>query len=384
MTSKAKIFDQYFTPVKLADKLIAAFTIPTPNHIGDFAVGDGKLLCAAQKRWPSIKCTAIDIDEDVVNKLKANYTSWKTNVCDFTNIDARNKLLTKRKKNIQLPAIALNPPFSIQKGKVRVRTVFIGKISVRCSPALAFIVDALPYLCHGGQLVAIVPQGVIQNTQDAKARELLARHYGFEVVELISQAGFSHCAPRTAIVRFTSGLNNSVSDSEDTKIERAIIPARLLRGSISNTIVKHSEHPASLPFIHTTDLLDGQLRGPKKNIFLSDVVFATGPAVLMPRVGKPNVNKLALLPTGMTAVLSDCVMAVECLNNRDSYTLHRLLVTNWPSLEQSYGGTCARYISVSNLIDFLTKIGYQSIPCLKELKTTTKCLEEEIEATLAA
>jgi predicted RNA methylase len=383
MTTRAKIYDQYFTPTKLADKVIAAFTIPIPNQIADFAVGDGKLLCAAQRRWPAVRCTAIDIDEEVITSLKAAYPNWQAHTCDFTDAEARKKPLTKRKSIIRLPAIALNPPFSIQEGKVRVRTVTIAGTAVRCSPALAFIVDALTYLEEGGQLVAIIPQGPLFNAQDAKARQLLQEHYGFEIVELISQAGFKNCTPRTAIVRFTAGVRIAVV-AEANEAADETLASRLLRGSISNTKVESSEHSLSLPFIHTTDLVGGKLCGPKKRIFLSDVVFATGPAVLIPRVGKPNINKIVLLPTGMKAILSDCVIAVECLTTREAESLQHRLRINWTALEEAYGGTCARYISVDGLSNFLQQLGCQLLLSIKELREEAKKSRKVRKDELAA
>lgn len=387
MTNRAKIFDQYYTPDTLAERVVAAFTIVNPKHIADFAVGDGRLLRTAEKKWPSIRCTAIDIDEDTIITLQGCYSKWKAFICDFTDAEAREAILTKRSRKVLLPAIALNPPFSIQRGKVRVRTVCVAGTTVRCSPSLAFVVDALSYLNRGGQLVAIIPQGPLFNDLDAEARRLLKRYYGFEIVELIPQdeAGFKDCEPRTAIVRFTAGVDTTLTVSApeelvNDKLKPCSQQTRLLRGSISNSRVTSNNHPLSLPFIHTTDLSAGKLKGTKKHIFKSDVTFATGPAVLIPRVCKPDVNKIVLLPVGMEAVLSDCVIAVECLSLSDAAKLQNHLVNNWSLTEQIYIGTCARYVSVSGLSAFLNDIGCELLPCLKELRRSNSISEVVIAA----
>ncbi len=390
MTSKAKIFDQYYTPDKLAERVIAAFTIVDPKHIADFAVGDGRLLRTAQKRWPSIRCTAMDIDEDTIITVQSCYPKWKSFVCDFTNAEARKPLLVNRKRTLRLPAIALNPPFSIQRGKVRSRMVSIAGVTVRCSPSLAFVADALAYLSSGGQLVAIIPQGPLYNDLDAEARQLLQHHYGFEIVELIPQAGFKDCEPRTAIVRFTAGNSSTLITvpvkNVDDEPKLCSLQTRLLRGSISNSRVESHDHPLSLPFIHTTDLAGGKLNGTKKRIFKSDVEFATGPAVLIPRVCKPDINKVLLLPMGMEAVLSDCVIAIECLTPTDSEKLQSYLINNWSLTELIYVGTCARYVSVSGLTAFLKNIGCELLPCLKEIRRKVlqyDLLAEETKAVCA-
>ncbi|MET4107661.1 hypothetical protein [Hymenobacter sp. UYP22] len=384
MTSKAKTFDQYYTPDKLAERVIEAFTIVNPKHIADFAVGDGRLLWTAQKKWPSIRCTAIDIDEDAIITLQGCYPKWKAFICDFTNTEARKPILTIRNRTLRLAAIALNPPFSIQRGKVRYRKVNIAGTTVRCSPSLAFVVDALAYLSPGGQLVAIIPQGPLYNDLDVEARQLLKRHYGFEIVELIPQAGFKDCEPRTAIVRFTEGVSIKPEFiALEAPVNDILAPcnlqARVVRGSISNSRVESSDHPLSFPFIHTTDLATGKLDVTKKRIFKSDVEFATGPAVLIPRVCKPDVNKVVILPVGITAVLSDCVIAVECLTLSDAEKLRNYLVSNWSLTEQIYVGTCARYVSVSGFSTFLVSIGCELLACLKGLRRSIKTQEVLVE-----
>jgi hypothetical protein len=389
MTTKAKIFDQYYTPDKLAERVIAAFTIVNPKHIADFAVGDGRLLRTAQKKWPSIRCTAMDIDEDTIITVQGCYPKWKSFICDFTDAEARKPILVYRNRTLRLPTIALNPPFSIQQGKVRSRKVCIAGTTVRCSPSLAFVVDALAYLSKGGQLVAIIPQGPLYSDLDANARQLLEQHYGFEVVELIPQAGFKDCEPRTAIVRFTEGVSlvpvaGAPGGAVDEVQKPCALQSRLLRGSISNSRVESSNHPLSFPFIHTTDLAAGELNGTKKRIFKSDVEFATGPAVLIPRVCKPDVNKIVLLPLGMDAVLSDCVIAVECLSLSDAEKLQNHLVSNWSLTEQIYVGTCARYVSVSGLSTFLQDIGCELLSCVKELRKNLSIPDMIVEVIAAA
>jgi hypothetical protein len=161
-----------------------------------------------------------------------------------------------------------------------------------------------------------------------------------------------------------------------------MLKTRLLRGSISNSGVESSTHLLSLPFIHTTDLVAGRLHSPKKRIFKSDVVFATGPAVLIPRVCKPDINKVVLLPVGMTAVLSDCIMGIECLTLCDAEKLRNQMTENWSEAEMIYVGTCARYVSVDGLKAFLEKSGCELVSCLKELRNTSAIAIEEQEAVL--
>ena len=370
MTSQAKEFDQYFTPPELAAKLIQSVTVAVPARVGDFAAGHGELLRAAEARWPVTRCVALDIDPEVVAQLKSSHPAWHTRHCDFTDSQSRDQALRLRGKTLQLPVIVLNPPFSVRGGASR-RVLIAGHLT-RCSPALAFIVEALAYLKHGGQLVAIVPHGVVQGEKDAAARRLLGQHYGLEVVELFARSSFAKCTPRTAIIRLTGGVAPGPEPVESQSILPAdALTASLLRGRQSNTLVLHSNKRSRLPFVHTTDLGGGVLHKTHKQIAASDLPPVHGPAVLLPRVGKPAVDKIVLFPPGATAVLSDCVFAIECYCEHDTERVHALLTTNWPSVEAAYGGTCARFISVEGLRELLHRLGCRILPYGQRIKDQT-------------
>lgn len=367
MTSRAKEFDQYFTPPELAAKLIRAVTVAAPARVGDFAAGHGELLRAAEARWPAARCVALDIDPEVVAQLKGSHPAWHTRYCDFTDAQARGRALRLRGRTLQLPVIVLNPPFSVRGGASR-RVPIAGHLT-RCSPALAFIVEALSYLKHGGQLVAIVPHGVVQGEKDGAARRLLSQHYGLEVVELFARSAFAKCTPRTAIIRLTGGvaIGPALEEKQAMLPDDALI-ASLLRGRQSNTLVLHSNKRSRLPFVHTTDLGGGVLHKTHKQIAASNLPPVHGPAVLLPRVGKPAVDKIVLFPPGATAVLSDCVFAIECSCEHDAERVHALLTSNWPTVEAAYGGTCARFISVEGLRELLQQFGCRILPYGQRIK----------------
>lgn len=370
MTSRAKEFDQYFTPPELAAKLVQAVTVNAPARVGDFAAGHGELLRAAEARWPVTSCVALDIDPEVVVQLRGSHPEWHTRYCDFTDAQSRDQALRLRSQTLQLSVIVLNPPFSVRGGTSR-RVPIAGHLT-RCSPALAFIVEALAYLKHGGQLVAIVPHGVVQGEKDATARRLLGQHYGLEVVELFARSAFARCTPRTAIIRLTGGVAPGPIPAESQAVLPAdALTASLLRGRQSNTLALHSLKRSRLPFVHTTDLGGGVLHKTRKQIAVPHLPPVHGPAVLLPRVGKPAVDKIVVFPPGATAVLSDCVFAIECNCEHDAERVHALLTTNWPTVEAAYGGTCARFISVEGLRELLHRFGCRILPYGQRIKDQT-------------
>ncbi|WP_210522156.1 DNA methyltransferase family protein [Hymenobacter terricola] len=375
MTSRAKDFDQYFTPPELAATLIQAVTVAHPIRVGDFAAGHGELLRAAENRWPATKCIALDIDPEVVLQLKTSHPTWRTRCCDFTDEAERTRAMLSRGRVLQMPVIVLNPPFSCRGGSSR-RVPIAGQ-TTRCSPALAFIVDALKHLQSGGQLVAIVPHGVVQGEKDATARGLLRQYYGMEVVELFARSAFAKCTPRTAIIRLTAGLAPAsvVVAESSQRPEANVLTASLLRGRQSNTLVLHSRKRNLLPFIHTTDLGQGLLHRTRKQIAPSDLPQAYGPAVLLPRVGKPTADKIVLFPAGAIAILSDCVFALECGSEQEAEQLQSLLISEWPKVEAAYGGTCARFISVEGLRKLLHGLGCYILPYGQRIQEFRVCAE---------
>ncbi|MEQ9414564.1 MAG: hypothetical protein RIF39_12075 [Cyclobacteriaceae bacterium] len=81
-----------------------------------------------------------------------------------------------------------------------------------------------------------------------------------------------------------------------------------------------------------------------------------GPAVLLPRVGKPTKSKICILESESTVILSDCVLAIETLTINDAVNLQKTIIRRWASFSQMYQGTGAKYTTVKKLEIFLSKV----------------------------
>jgi len=119
-------------------------------------------------------------------------------------------------------------------------------------------------------------------------------------------------------------------------------------------------------FVHSTELVNGQVTLTRGGIKGERTV--TGPAILIPRVGRPSSAKICWLEAGTEVVLSDCVIAVQAQRGSDLESLRDWLSSNWPMLEAQYVGSCARYITVLRLRDLLAKA---VIPAVVPLQTAT-------------
>ena len=82
----------------------------------------------------------------------------------------------------------------------------------------------------------------------------------------------------------------------------------------------------------------------------------SAPCVLIPRVGKPDVQKVVVYRGG-EAVISDCFFALECTTETDADEVRRLLADRWTELAAAYSGACAPYLTKQKLRVLLADIG---------------------------
>lgn len=352
-------YDQYFTPSTLAEELVGFVTLENVATVADFAAGDGELLRAAAGRWNGVKLTATDVDPGVVGSLKRRYPGWSVSRCDFTNSRSRARADALRGREASFDVVVLNPPFS-QRGGTRFATVIEG-VTYESGPAFSFILQSLRYLRPGGQLVAIIPYGALHSEKDEVARGAVSARYGLDVVRTCERGTFRAGTPRTAVVRVGLGpeLTGEALPPPQGRVETAF-EVSLQRGSLP--VHRSVAEEGVLPLVHTTELREGavtvgSLWAPQGSRSI------VGPAVLIPRVGKPLRKKLALLERSRGPVaLSDCVLAVECSEEGLAERVLRALHRRWETVERAYGGTCARYITLKALSQLLVEAGFRVLP----------------------
>jgi hypothetical protein len=114
-----------------------------------------------------------------------------------------------------------------------------------------------------------------------------------------------------------------------------------------------------IPLIHTTDLNAQRVDLGNRTIDISRACLREN-AVLIPRVGRPTPLKVCLVNPKGPVALSNCIMALKCQRKKDATVLHRVLLKNWSSLSQVYGGTCAQYLTLSQVRQFLHTLGFQT------------------------
>ncbi len=348
--------DAYYTPQWLAEALIAASSKRRANVVADFAAGDGALLRVAQNRWKDATILASDLCETSVRKLRRKHKDWHCVKCDFLNKQSRDRSNSLRELLGGIDQIVLNPPFSCRGGAVF--TVDSPHGQVKCGRALAFVIASLEFLRPRGELVALLPSNVLSSQKDSNAIEYLKENFNLKcnTAYSLSNRDFQGCSVRyllmtlfsreKAVVKFRIKLKRKPIGLQKT------LRIRIVRG----TSQMHDLPEVGRTLVHTTDMRDHrvELNGHCGHPGRPSII---GPAVLLPRVGAPRIDKACLYLRKKRVVLSDCVIGLQCNSADDARGLLFALNDNRDMYESMFSGTCAPYLTVKRLTDLVQKLG---------------------------
>lgn len=358
--------DRYYTPARLAKKMVWSVEKKQRGYIADFACGTGQLLSAASKRWPKSRLVATDICKSTITSLRRREPRWNISQCDFIKDSSRNRCKTINNIEDNVSLALLNPPFSC-RGSSRVKTV-LGDEIVYSSIAMAFVLNSTRYLTKNGQIIAILPQGCLNNDRDKHAWKYLQNIGQVEIIRANGHRIFAGCSARTVIMRFSKMGNNQPGKELHRKYNNTIdgkltidmqnIRMTLIRGNIPMYSINGNQSKKFIPLIHSTELQNGSVLKPQHSSSLIHKQIS-GTFILLPRVGKPKKSKIALYRSKIPFTISDCVMAIRCANMREAKKAYQRLFEHWHHVEERYNGTCARHITIRSLGELLQSLGFQ-------------------------
>jgi tRNA1(Val) A37 N6-methylase TrmN6 len=342
--------DSYYTPEILANQLVNYVQKENISTVVDFCVGEGELLRAAFKRWPNAKYFGIDISDKAISKVKKNHSNWILSKCDFLKPDSRYKttVIKKNKKGFDL--VLLNPPFSCVGGSVF--RVQLDSDYYNVSTAMFYLVESIKHLSSHGTLFAILPISTAYSQKDRTIWHKLKRDYNLRLLEELSINHFKNCSPSVILVSINTTSNStSKTLSSFKQLSNDLTGLATFRGKISMHTLNGNSKQGDL-LVHSTNIRNNQLENLvfKSNMKISKI---TGPAVLLPRVGLPNSQKICIIKQKETYALSDCVIGIKTISNNDAIELKNLLIKNWKNLSSLYKGTGAKYITIERLEEFL-------------------------------
>jgi hypothetical protein len=347
--------DQYFTPAEVAQRIIRSLDCKAPGRVADFAAGEGSLLAAVRDRWPESMLYATDLDVGSVRRLRKRFKEIWARTCDFLEQHNHRGQLLHSLRGV-LPLILLNPPFSSRGGTKF--PVTIGGKQLSCSKALAFVAESVKYLSPDGTLIALLPSSCFTSDRDKEAIEALVERFQLSELRNVSGFLFTGCSvevrcvslrPRNQSLR----VNGHVVRQFRPKI--IVSGVRIFRGRLSMCNVLPSRSLAAAHLVHTTDLRENTVR--MSSVRVQEKFKLRGPAVLIPRVGRPNKTKVALYSLRNAAVLSDCIIAIQAATIEETRVIFSRVQSRWSLIEKLYAGSCAKYLTLSKMRLALLQMG---------------------------
>ncbi|WP_163151261.1 methyltransferase [Bradyrhizobium uaiense] len=372
--------DKHYTPKDLASAIVRDLACRAPKRAADFAAGEGSLLNAIRERWPNTPLVATDLSQSAVNKLRKRFRNAKAERCDFLDSTSRSQVVSLSSNRKKFSLILLNPPFSNRDGKTWPQQV--GRQAVACSRALAFVIASLPYLSRKGQVVAILPSSCLTSQRDASARAAILESYHIRILRSKKNVQFEKCSVEVVVIAIS---RRSVSDVSQSDINRLAAPSgdvttQLAKNSINASIFRGtipmsgcSTMPkGGIALVHTTDLNEGSIRLSSLRVSAEVSSSTTGPAILMPRVGRPNSKKVCLYLSSERVALSDCILAVKFNSIAAAKLVYALLSSHERRLLDSYVGSCAKYLTLDGLRLMLNSLGVATEVCRADQAATSK------------
>lgn len=351
--------DDHYTPVELARIVIKHVGMRQPKIIADVAAGEGSLLLQAERRWPSARIVATDIDRGAVSHLlRARKHRWKVGRCDFLVANSRAASRPLRDVRGQVNLLLLNPPFSCRGGSYRIVDLVDGPL--RASVSMAFVLVGLEYLSPRGQAVVILPAGSLYNKKDEAAWMCIQKRFAVQDLAHWNKKAFPGCAASSVLVKLTphgSADRAAFSSERGSPRRRARKPqssAVIVRGTCPiHEIPKDATGPR---LVHYTDLRDARVvlnghRGDGAHRCIA------GPAVLIPRVGRITPDKVTIFTSTRRVMISDCVIGLKTHSARTARQLRKLLIDNFGLLAGEYLGTGAPHITLQRLRDAMSRVG---------------------------
>lgn len=376
--------DSHYTPDWLADLMVANIDGDVPQVVADFAAGGGSLLRAAERRFGD-KSTYVATDSDVkaVAKLRTAHPRWLIGRLDMFAGNSRRSSPIWNGRDLHIEVALLNPPFSYRGGRYR-KVLHHGR-EFRATPAVAFVALALERLQKGSQVLALLPLNALQGQRDHELMSIWRSQHKVDELADFDRTVFDGAFARTILVHITKGEGQGLNlvsgrGKRPRPAPSGCVCVDLVRGRVAVHTVERRTGNNVQPYIHTTNL-HGRMVTPQSHR-LADGLATPGSFICLPRVGKPLNDKIARYEDSAEPVLSDCVFAVRPLAVGALGALDESVQRHFEELRDAYGGSCAPYLTVSRLADFLTDLGWVvKWVGASASPTACKCGAETFDAT---
>lgn len=381
-------YSQYYTQQIFSRLLINSIDFDTPISILDMGVGDGALTKAALERWHNAQYFAVDIDKKNCELIR--------NISDSIFIANEDGLDPDISKKLQVKVGSIdvaicNPPYgmisnsSIYK-KLFYQTKLKSCLTLKKIPVdIVFLANNLSLLKKGGQLGIILPDGILTRKDLKNVRQDILLNNNIKCIIQLPDKIFKGTEARTHILILEKGhsrnnvvsllladkhgnyINSLLHVSKWDLIERMDysyhawkknrlnrrgitlkdIGAEINRGSLSHKQTKSMYSN----YIHTTNMNNINYEFDKSYVFPNNYITCKKGDILLARVGKRCIGKLAVVKKG-EYIITDCVYRIRVPNEYSQRVFAYLssdLGKEW--LNVMAHGVCAKVVSKEDLLN---------------------------------
>lgn len=381
---------QYFTKKQFAFRIIDLLDLPTVHHILDLGIGDAALSLAALDKWPHAYIDSVDIDNDICNNIEKLH-----NHIHVTNGDVLSNEGTERLIKSSFDLALCNPPYGVISGEINFDELFSSVNMEEClrikrlSADIVFIAKNFLYLKDKGILAVILPDGLLSRKDLYSFRVSLIEHHQICCIYQLPEKSFSLTEARTHIVilkkngKTPSKVRVGMLDMAGNIKDEIIVDKGFLCERMDFSYLKwklnykfHKELDLSdvsikrggvtykklrslnLPFLHSSSFKNGEvLCLPDMSYdFIAGKVFAQAGDIVMCRVGKRSVGKIAFIKEGKVPI-SDCVYKITVTKGNERNVFARLLTEDTKEWIHSCAhGVCSKVISKVDLLQYLKSL----------------------------
>ncbi len=339
------MIDQIFTPLDVASNIFLNLPKKEVKIVADFAIGNGSLLKALPFQPKTV--VGLDLDRKVIGKLRKEYPMWKMHSGDFIESNSSTKKWLCQWENM-IDLIVLNPPFSC-KGGTRLE-VKVGDKYMRCRTALAFVLTSLKYLKSNGTLIAILPLSSFKSEADKVVLSHLQKEWDVEFGTKFGHKSFIGCFPKSIVLTLNSKKQNKIQDDFQNLEQNFRFQVEIIRGS---TQMHKTIQKGKYSVIHSTNLKDNCFNRKAMRFVDFKTKYVQGIFLCIPRVGAPSISKLVIVNEKKLHILSDCVIGIRGINFEQTKLLKTIIIDKWDEFKILYESTCAPYITLRQICDFL-------------------------------
>jgi hypothetical protein len=357
--------DAYYTPGTVAREVVANAQA-VPRVVMDPSAGDGSLLQAAATQWPGARIIGLDIDRRQLAITRARNPDWALGRVDMFSNRSRAASPNWHPMTSRVDLMLLNPPFSYRGGR-SMHIQHAGE-NYALTPASAFVGLSISRLTPGGELLALLPAGVLSLERDAEFWTSVASSWEIETVAEFSSTAFRGTRTRSVLVAVRGRSKTQKAAVLDFHV-RPHACLELVRGRVPvHQLSQLPTHDQSAPFLHTRDL-DSLVGRVETNAQAPARLATKGPFVTVPRVGRALERHIKIVSSPESVVLSDCIFALRSADGTDLASVRMSLLADLGSLQAEYVGGCAPYLTIRRLVDYLSVRGFccHHVPASSEL-----------------